>query len=432
LRIESDEGSREVVDLTKFPHTRGADGTVSVPVTFDAIHGRKLLVTITDMKPRVLRTSAKQKGVLLPSAIAELGIPGVQRKAVPAQLPAACINDLVTIDGKPFPVRVTGSTTDALRPRLLSMQPCHASQVVKLAAGTHEISAGESPHSTSALDVEHLLFSSAAGGAAVAPPLADTGPARVSDAQPTVQVVHEGKTSMTVHVGPTSKPFWFVLGQSLNRGWVAKADGHSLGESRLVDGYANGWLVQPSATGKAMTITLDWAPQRVAVVAILLSALGLLLCLGIVIAAFVRDRRRRYAFATGTPPILRRTLVGRALERRRGAVIGTVVAMTVAAALLITPWAGPIVGAAVLLAILRPRWRAALRLAPAVIVGAAALYVTIVQLVQNYAAVIQWPKSFDLTRVPVWIALLLLAADGVIALVWGTEFDEPEPERGAP
>ena len=65
-----------------------------------------------------------------------------------------------------------------------------------------------------------------------------------------------------------------------------------------------------------------------------------------------------------------------------------------------------------LLAILRPRWRAALRLAPAVIVGAAALYVTIVQLVQNYPAVIQWPKSFDLTQVPVWIALLLLAADG--------------------
>ena len=53
---------------------------------------------------------------------------------------------------------------------------------------------------------------------------------------------------------------------------------------------------------------------------------------------------------------------------------------------------------------------------------------TIVQLVQNHPTGIQWPGDYHFTRIPVLIALILLAADGVIALVWHTELDDGEPD----
>ena len=427
VRIETENGTHNI-DLTNLPHTREADGTVSVPVRFDALHGSKVTFTILDMKPTVLRTAAKQKGLLLPSAVAELGLPGVQRQPVPAQMPTKCHDDLVKVDGKPFPVRITGTTADALRPRQLTMSPCNPRQTITMAAGTHEIDAAVTPNSTSGLDVERLVLASGAGGKAITPVPADAAAPLPGASAPSVRVVHEGKSSMTLHVDAASKPFWLVLGESLNRGWVAKADGHSLGQPSLVDGYANGWLVQPSSSGHAMTITLNWEPQRIAMVALPLSALALLVCFGIVGAAFVGDRRRRFGYATaiGLPPTLRRTLLSRTLDRRRGAIIGTVIAMAAAAALLVTPWTGLLVGAVVLLAILRPSWRRGIRLAPFVIVATVACYITVAQVVQNYAIGVQWPSYFDPARVPVLLAMVLLAADGLIAMVWGTELDEGE------
>ena len=429
VRIEAGDERRNI-DIRDLPHTKNADGTVSVPVKFDALTGRKLTFTILDMKARVLRTSAKQKGLLLPSAVAELGIPGVQRAPVPARMPTKCIDDLVTVDGKSFPVRVTGSTTDALRPRQLTLTPCNAKQTLSLTEGTHEIDAAETPNSALGLDVEHLVLASAPGGDAVAPTLADPDAPLATSAAPPMRVVHETKSSMTVHVDGTTKPFWLVMGQSLNRGWVAKVDGHDLGAPSLVDGYANGWLVKPDASGQAMTITLDWTPQRLAEIAVPISALALLGCLGIVVAAYVSERRRRreYTFA-GAVPILRRTLLSRTLEHRRGAIFGTAIAMAVASALLVTPWTGLAVGVAVALAITRPGWRRAIRLAPAGIVAAVAVYITVTQIVHHYATGIQWPSYFDETRIPVLVALILLAADGVIALVWHTETDDGNDSR---
>ena len=66
LRITSDDGSSQVIDLTTFEHTPEKGGTVSVPVDFDAVHGRKFTFEITDIKPRMVRTSQKQKGAPSP------------------------------------------------------------------------------------------------------------------------------------------------------------------------------------------------------------------------------------------------------------------------------------------------------------------------------------------------------------------------------
>jgi hypothetical protein len=72
------------------------------------------------------------------------------------------------------------------------------------------------------------------------------------------------------------------------------ADGRDLGESQLVDGYANGWLVTPKGSGP-ITVKLEWVPQKVVRIGLLLSVLGALACLAIIGVAQVRVRRRRKA-----------------------------------------------------------------------------------------------------------------------------------------
>jgi arabinofuranan 3-O-arabinosyltransferase len=429
LLIESNDGSSRVLSLAGLPHTRGPDGTVSVPVRFDSLSGRQFKFSIAGFDPTVIDTAENPSGVLMPSGIAELGIPGVKRAQVPATMPSRCFNKLVTVDGKPFPVRVSGSTADALNSQSLRIQPCKLRDTLTLSGGVHEIDGAESPDSPIGLDVEHLVLASAPGGAATTPTPtpATSGDVPSSPGAPSLRITRQTNASITLKAEPASKPYWLVLGESLNRGWVAKADGVNLGQSTLVDGYANGWLVHPKASGQPMTITLDWTPQRDVPVALIVSSLALLACVGIAGAALFADRRRKFvALARTAPPSLRRTLLPRPLEPRRRAVAVAVVTMTAMTALLVAPWVAPIVGVLVLVAILRPRWRRGLRLAPALIVGATAIGVTATQTLRNYGAVFQWPGYFNLASIPVWVALVLVAADELISLLWRTDLEDEE------
>ena len=65
---------------------------------------------------------------------------------------------------------------------------------------------------------------------------------------------------MRVHVDGADEPFWLVLGQSENAGWRATTNGATLGDRTLVDGYANGWLVDP--TEESFDVVLEWTPQE--------------------------------------------------------------------------------------------------------------------------------------------------------------------------
>jgi arabinofuranan 3-O-arabinosyltransferase len=421
LRVEARDGVPQTVNLTELTQTRGADGTVSMRVPLKPVRGDDVTFEITKFRPASIQTADHPEGILLPSAIAELGIPGVTRPALPKNIPATCVDDLLQVDGQPFPVRISGTTQDALQGRPLKLSSCDG-KPVRLTAGTHEIEATESPISPSGADVDHLALASGPGGHAVA---ADRVAEGTDDTAPDVRVVSEHRTAMKLEADASSQPYWLVLGQSVNRGWHAEVDGHDLGESTLVDGYANGWLVPASTSGKPATITLEWTPQKSLRIAFLVSLLAALACLAIVIVAFARGRKR-LAYVNAPAPVLRGLLHPRPLDRsRRGAVIGTVVASTLLAGLLVKPWVGPVVGVLVYLAIRSPRGRTLLRVVPATLVGAVAIYVTWTQIAHNYPAVFQWPSYFDDGRVPAWIAVVLVACDALIAVVWRTEVDEP-------
>jgi hypothetical protein len=140
------------------------------------------------------------------------------------------------------------------------------------------------------------VLTSEAGGAAATDATARLGAPPPSSGTK-VTVTDKGATSYDLRVTTDGNPFWLVLGQSHNNGWEAEtAAGDSLGTPRLVDGYANGWLVTPDHAG-TMTIQLRWTPQRLVWIGLAASVLALLICLGVLI----RTRRRARVAAMLAP-----------------------------------------------------------------------------------------------------------------------------------
>ena len=100
------------------------------------------------------------------------------------------------------------------------------------------------------IDIDRLTLVSAGTGGSVS-------------AIPTLEVVEHGRGEATVRFDGATEPFWLVLGESYGHGWRATVrDGVALGGPVLVDGFANGWYVDPGVAGASGTVDLDWAPNR--------------------------------------------------------------------------------------------------------------------------------------------------------------------------
>jgi arabinofuranan 3-O-arabinosyltransferase len=239
--------------------------------------------------------------------------------------------------------------------------------------------------------------------------------------------VHQGRTKMQLKVSGATAPFWLVLGESQNAGWKAKLRGvGSLGGSQLVDGFANGWRIDPKGR-QSLVVDLEWVPQQQVWDAIAVSVLGGLVCCALVAAGFTRARRRALAPAeasdsgsdasideapsfafpwlpAGEPPAARTQVLA--------TLAGAVVAATVAGV-----WAGVLVGVALTAAFRVPRARAALALAPPVLVGLIGLYVAEKQLRNALPPVFEWPILFSRATTPAWAAIVLFGADALYEMV---------------
>ncbi|MGH9032238.1 MAG: hypothetical protein ACRDZV_08905, partial [Acidimicrobiia bacterium] len=89
----------------------------------------------------------------------------------------------------------------------------------------------------------------------------------------------------------------------------------------------------------------------------------------------------------------------------------------VVAGALIRPLAGVLVGALVLVAVYRPRWRAVLAIGAPAALALAALYIFVQQWRHRYPAVFEWPTFFDRVHVLGWLAIAFLAADALVEVV---------------
>ena len=181
---------------------------------------------------------------VLPVGIAELGLRTVEGPSGDDAIPSECRDDLVTIDGAPVPLRAEGTVEAATSGDGLDLVACGAPTVVPAGRSLLESGDGEE----TGLDVDTLALSSAPGGGAGLDTLAE--PAEPGPPPPTTSTERTGRNRHRVQVEGADEPYWVVLGQSWSPGFEATtSDGRSLGEPTLINGYANGWLVDPQEFG---------------------------------------------------------------------------------------------------------------------------------------------------------------------------------------
>jgi hypothetical protein len=248
------------------------------------------------------------------------------------------------------------------------------------------------------------------------------------------------------------------MGQSINAGWVATINGRSQGPPVLIDGYANGWRVDPANLKSALhngtvTVMLQWAPQRRVLIGLVISALSILACLFL---AFLPRRWRRLVrrhrrnTSGGHRNGLRSTVpmgtsTGKAdIRQERARVMdpdddeapqlvvpfgtegtrtsllasmGIGMATGAVAGIITLPATGAIVGAATIAALMVPRARTLLGMAAAACVLAAGIYVVARQGSAHIPAGGSWPSQFEPANSLAWAGVVFLGADATVEVV---------------
>jgi hypothetical protein len=438
-------GASDTVRLPPLPTSRVRGTVTDVPLHVPPLTGSTVRMTVDAVQLRDTVDFASQSPVALPIGIAEWGIAGVGVAPAPAALPSTCRGDLLTVDGAPLWVEVTGTSMAALARLPLTLTPCGAdASGVALGQGDHIVRSV--PGAVSGIDIDQLALASASGGGAAHITGAGqlTGP--TGGTTPVATVVHQSTTVIQVSIAGVpiaGAPFALVLGQSLNGGWQASAGRRVLPPLTLIDGFANGWSVDPQQVATAthagiLTVTLRWTPQRRVNVAVLVSAVAIVVCILLAIVPWARRRRRgvvesetdedamgiplaTFESADGKVP-MSPELVRPAFDRTEPAsgplsVITAGVVAVAALAIASLP-TGLIVGIATFVVLRRPTARVWLGLAAVGCLAGAGAYITIMQLVDPTRSTGGWPTGFGVATGLAWGAVLFLAADVAVELVF--------------
>jgi arabinofuranan 3-O-arabinosyltransferase len=404
---------------------QGATTTVDVSLP-EEVTGSRVRLRMTGLRTVTTNDWVGDRAVGQPVAIAEIGLPGERVADLPKTFDSGCREDLVEIDGSPVPVRVRGPMPEALGGAPLDITSCDGGSV-ELGGGEHELRTARGRDT--AIDIDRLVLRSAPGGDATD----DTSASLVAEvaaaggdedaaagvepvAAPTVEVLDQGHDHVRARVADATpgESFWLVMGQSHNDGWTASADGATLEEPQLVDGFANGWRVVPASS--SFEVEMRFAPQQRVDVALVVSGVAAIVCLLLVLR-----RPRTVVLAPASmpepySPVLAFRYDG-ALPSRRTAVL-TGAGMGVVAFALAGPLVGLGIGIAAGVGARHETFRRWLLLASPLALGLAALYVLYNQVRHSPMASFDWPIVMRRPSPLGWIAVLILVADAVVDRVW--------------
>lgn len=347
----------------------GATAHVRLPLG-TTLHGSVLRVTLLDVDERTTRDWYTGAPVTLPVGIAEITVPGIELPAPVPALDQACRDDVISIDGVPVAVRITGTGDDAVAREGLEVELC--GDPITLDAGDHVIRTA--PGTASGLDIDRLVLTAEPTGSLRDAVAADAeAPATVEWSRPSATAFD---ATLTV---AGDEPFWVVVAESWNEGWEARLDGVDLGPPEIHDAFGMGWYVEPAGPGTS-SLELRWAPQRSVDLALAASGLAAVGCL-----VLIATGRRRGDVPEDPPP----TLAGDG----RWSPSAVAIALVVGGAA-VHPLAGLGLAATVAVGVVVPRSRRVLRLLPAAAVAVAGLYVVAIQLRWGHPAEFRWPEHF--------------------------------------
>ena len=293
LSVQADGATVATVDVPDVVDgSFGATQSVTIPIPAGTT-ATSWRVTVDAVHPRITTPWLGGGDYALPVAIASVDGLGVTPAPLAATVDTGCRTDLVAVDGQPVPARVTGSVADATAGKALQLLGCGD---VSVTAG--DVTIDTAPGATTGLDVDRVALTSLAGGTAV--PAAASGssdqvvvalqPVTPTD-QPAVEVTSTSPDRVELEVSGLDERSWLVFGESLSEGWKATSpELGDLGPSSLIQGYANGWVLDP--TSGTVHITLEWTPQKVVWAGIGISLLAVIGCLAIILVPVVLRRRR--------------------------------------------------------------------------------------------------------------------------------------------
>ena len=408
---------------------RGTTRQLTVPIT--PITGSTFRITIDAVHQATSTDWFGGAQTVLPVGIAEINLPVVVAPEPGAALPTSCRNDLLTIGGRPVPQLVVGTVDAALSSSSLTIQSCDPLEAVALPAAESLLQT--SPGATTGFDVDMVTLSSAPGGGAgvdtlQSPP--DPGPT-----PPDSTTERKGRNTYEVQTTSATKPYWVVLGQSYGPGWAATtSDGKDLGPPTLINGYANGWRVDPAQVGEDATVRITWTPQRLAWAGLALSALGVLLCLGLLIFGG-RHLKTEAGDSPAAEALEMTPTYASPLQADGPALSAKIASVTTLFAGLLAfffggVWVALAVVALTLVAALIPRGQFILRLATIGSLGAAFAYILLKQGLNDYSLDFDWAKWFEITHSWGILAIVLLAVDVAVDGLRSTE-QPPADASGA-
>lgn len=361
---------------------------------------------------------------VVPVGIAELGLPTRPQPPADAAVPSACRTDLLDVGGRAVGLRLDGTYGDAVARNLLDLVACDTPEVassrgIALPAGSTLLETVDG-HDTG-IDVDLLTLASAPGGGEGADTLRT--PPGPGPTPPRTTTHRDGRVTYTATVAAASRPYWVVLGQSLSPGWSAVASGSKgevdLGAPTLVNGYANGWKVDPARVGADATITMTWTPQRAVWIAIAASLLGVAICVLLVI----RPVRRLAGdpLPEDTLGVIDVSAVGPTVADgppvpwQRSGAVG--IAVLVVSSIFLGPWVGVAAGAVTFAALALRRGQVLLRIACVGAFTLAAAYIVAREARGHYLVDFEWMNTFEVTHAWALFATALLAVDPLVELL---------------
>ena len=257
VTVLADDGP--VASLALPGKAQAREGRITVGLPTGGFSSRTLTVRLDKVAQQITMDWYSGLPKVLPVGIVEVG--GVPVGNRPAMFDTGCRSDLLQVDGLPRAIRVSGSSRDALAGRPLVVENC--GEPIHLDAGNHRISTA--PGRLTGLALDRLVASSDPTEIA---PVAEL---------PTLRVLEETRTSYDIEVVEANEPFWLILGQSHSSGWRLTGPTGTVADAPLlVDGYANGWLVDPGEATGPLRLGLTWTPQRWVWAALAISLLGAL------------------------------------------------------------------------------------------------------------------------------------------------------------